>query len=366
MSKIRYTIWSIILFLLGFYTRGFVDLLFSFQRIGFTSNVDSLKKIDKKTFIKQYWQQKGDEIDLTSNSVTSNSKTRGNDHMGRTHWCIIASKFLPRTTRNHFDHFPHTSEIVLPCWSYFVEQGVTNRCGFAIASNNYKFPQWIKELIDAMGCEIRESDKGLPKDNIVDFVPADDVQFIPNYYLLRPRLDYIRYLNHPEHAHMLRRLYVDDEYIAQVKGDGKPIQIGIIQRQGARQINNLDEIHMTLKQDIPHGNITVTDFSFKTVKEQAIWFATKDVIIASHGAALTNSIFITPGTIVMQLYKPGYFLQTLEVSYTYDMTMDYKSLVVQCMSNSQCFINSFFFCFLYTAINRTIRRHSYTMVQKRN
>lgn len=241
----------------------------------------------------------------------------------------MASKFLPKTTRGHFDHFPHTAEIILPCWSYFVKQKVTDRCGFALANKSYILSPWIKELVDAMGCQVKKSDSGLPSNNIADFVPQDDVQHIPNYFLLRPRLDYIRYIDHPEHAHMLRRLFVSDEYIKEVKGDSKPLQIGIIQRDGARRIDNLDEIYETLKKDIPQGNITITNFKFKTVKEQATWFATKDMVIASHGAALTNSVFITPGTIILQMYPPGYFLQTLEVGTFFFYELSHKSFQIQ-------------------------------------
>lgn len=255
-------------------------------------------------------------IDTYANPERKNYKYAGNGGSSddRTHWCVVASKFLPKTTRGHFDHFPHAAEIILPCWSYFVKENVTDRCGFALVNINYKLPPWIKELVDTMGCHVKQSDYGLPKDNIVDFVPAEDIQHIPNYYLLRPRLDYIRYLDHPEHAHMLRRMFVSDDYIGSVKGNGKPLQIGIIQRDGARRFDNLDEILKTLKNDIPEASIIVSDFKFGSVKEQATWFATKDMVIASHGAALTNSIFITVGTIVLQMYPPGYFLQTLEVS----------------------------------------------------
>lgn len=293
MIGYRNILWSTIFFLVGFYIRGIVD---------FYSVIDR--------------QQQQQDIQQTKdkNQFSSLEKMLPDERTDdRTHWCVIANKFLPRTTRGHFDHFPHASEIILPCWSYFVKNEVTKRCGFALASKNFFLPAWIKELVDAMGCQIKQSDQGLPKSNIADFVPSDDIQYIPNYYLLRPRLDYFRYLDHPEHAHMLRRLFVNDECIATMKGNDKPWQIGIIQRQGARRFDNLNEIFETLVQDIPEANITITDFKFKTVKEQATWFATKDVIIASHGAALTNSIFITPGTIVLQMYPPGYFLQTLEV-----------------------------------------------------
>ena len=43
--------------------------------------------------------------------------------------------------------------------------------------------------------------------------------------------------------------------------------------------------------------------------DQARWFASKDLIIAAHGAALTNSVFITKGTIVLQLYPPFFYWQ---------------------------------------------------------
>lgn len=168
-------------------------------------------------------------------------------------------------------------------------------------------------MLDTMGCDIiyDEDGDGMDENGFVAELKSD-IQYIPNLYLLRPRLEYIRYLNRPEHAHALRRLFISDEYIATKKGGGKPLQIGMIQRPKARRIDNIDEIKNGLQKAIPSAQINCTNFEFNTVKEQAEWFATKDVVIAAHGAALTNSVFITEGTIVMQMYPPGYFWQSLD------------------------------------------------------
>ena len=323
MAKIKGFIKSLMLVLIGFYIRGMIDNFSAQQRWINENEIDDLVGlgiVNTRTNAQSSYNQNNAETSQANliRKIQINKEQNPNSKDGPRHWCVIATKFLPKTTRGHFDHFPHAAEIILPCWSYFVKQNVIDRCGFAIASQNLAFPSWIQQLVDAMGCEVKTGG-GMPKNtnNLIDFVPEEDIQYIPNYYLLRPRLDYIRYLDHPEHAHILRRMFVDDEYINEIKGNGKPKQIGIIQREGARRIDNLDKILRILRKDIDESlaNITVTEFKFKTVKEQATWFATKDMIIASHGAALTNSVFITPGTIVMQMYPPGYFLQTLEVSF---------------------------------------------------
>lgn len=254
-------------------------------------------------------------IDLQSSEMVIEVSKNRPTLAKETHWCIVASKFLPKNTRAHFSHFPHAAEIILPCWSYFMEQEATGNCGFYFANEKqFQLSPWPKDLIQAMGCEVKypSPGKGMDKKGFVDELPKNDVQFIPNTYLLRPRLEYIRYLNSPSHAHALRRLFVSDDYIWSKKGNGKPLQIGMIQRGESRRIGNFDEIKDGIQEAIPSADIICTNFQFNTVKEQAEWFATKDVVVAAHGAALTNSVFVTPGTIIMQMYPPGYFWQSLD------------------------------------------------------
>ena len=107
-------------------------------------------------------------------------------------------------------------------------------------------------------------------------------------------------------------MFVSDEEIAEVKGGSKPLQIGLLQRPKSRHINNLEEIEAALRKALPGCRTNLTVLAFPNVKDQAAWFATKDVIVGAHGAALTNSIFITKGTIVMQVWPDNWFWQSLD------------------------------------------------------
>ena len=225
------------------------------------------------------------------------------------HWCMIQNNTVQTFTEQNFSQFPHTAEIILSCYSYFSEKNATKNCGLYLEGRRFRLNGWSKELVDAMGCKTVAR---------IEDIPEDDIQYSPNLYLLRPRLNQIQYLNHPDHAHELRRLFVNDTYIETQKGVqfNHPIQIGIIQRKSGRVINNLDDIINALQLELEtlkiDYNINLTFFDYSSIKEQATWFATKDIIIGAHGAAMTNSLFITPKTIVMQLYPPGFFYAALE------------------------------------------------------
>ena len=136
-------------------------------------------------------------------------------------------------------------------------------------------------------------------------LPDLDSYFTPNIYLQKPRYKYTRYINKPHHAHVLQRRFVSEETIKEKKGDGKPLQIGILQHSGTRVIDNLKDLVDPLQRALPENIITYSEFQYKKVKDQEEWFATKVVIIGAHGAAMTNSVFITPKAVVMQMYPPG-------------------------------------------------------------
>ena len=236
-------------------------------------------------------------------------------------WCVLQTGILPRNVKNNFDHFPHVMEVILPCWSEFIERGAItvqenvngdsheeyrSNCGFFIIRDFDKYkqtvPSYVEQIIDAMGCEILYGNSTF---HSPDDLPDSDESFVPNLYLMAPRFNQIGYLKRPDHAHVLRRRFVSDEFIQSKKGNGKPLQIGIIQRTKSRRILNLDDIQRRLRNALPESNIIYSEFNYTSVKDQATWFATKDVIIGSHGAAMVNSVFITPGTIVLQLYPPS-------------------------------------------------------------
>lgn len=309
IANIEKCLWSLFWMAIGFYLHSLV-VTSTTTNSATSSNLGILHK----SFMEHWTNSTTTDTIIATNVDSLQSSSPSN--AGKKHWCVVALKYLPKTTFQHFHHFPHASEILLPCWSYFMEQNATNNCGYFF---HYKLnlSSWSRELIETMGCNIQMSVKGsddIQLDGRVLSLPEDDIQFIPNLYLLRPRYGYIRYLNDASHAHELRRKFVSDEYLKlQKRRHGKPLQIGMIQRRDSRIIGNMEQIRDALQKAIPTADIVITDFvNLKTVKEQATWFATKHVIVAAHGAALTNSVFITQGTIVMQLFPPGYFWQSLD------------------------------------------------------
>lgn len=69
----------------------------------------------------------------------------------------------------------------------------------------------------------------------------------------------------------------------------------------ARRIQNLPELTPLLAK----FGIEVVQLSGMSVAQQAILFRDADLVIANHGAALTNLIFCEPGTRVLQVLAPG-------------------------------------------------------------
>lgn len=243
----------------------------------------------------------------------------------KTQWCVLDPTFMSKNMRKHFYHFPHALEAILPCYSKLIEKNaITTKlldeeigetlyernCGFMVhinlAKNETSLSPYIKQVLDKIGCKVKFW-------NRYDQVPKGNFSFRNNFYRLQSRMHQIKYIDRPEHAHFLRRQFIPDKHIGKIKGEKKTLQIGLINRKTSRRVLNMQtDLLKEVKKVFPNANITYSEFEFYSVQEQVEWFATKDVIIAPHGAAITNSLWITSNTIVMQMYPDGYFLPTLE------------------------------------------------------
>lgn len=83
-----------------------------------------------------------------------------------THWCIISKDYSMKLPAEWFNHFPHASEVILPCWSWFRRQNATQNCGFVLMDglklNRDDANSWQQQLVkDVMGCKVREFDTPL-------------------------------------------------------------------------------------------------------------------------------------------------------------------------------------------------------------
>lgn len=233
-----------------------------------------------------------------------------------THWCIIDLHKSSRAAKMHPQHFPHMAENLLPCWSWFRIKNATSNCGFVFLDGvklDYGTPPnpWQKQLVDIMGCSVTYLDQNVVADRQRPLGPAERVQHSIELIYKEPRLGTIRYLHHPNDAVHLRRLVVSDEWIAQQCTIGK-LHVGILQRTRSRSFLQLSALVDTVQEAFPNAIVNVTTLDTPSLVEQAQWFATKDVIFTPHGAALTNSIFLRPNSVIMQFFGPRFFWQSLD------------------------------------------------------
>lgn len=75
-----------------------------------------------------------------------------------------------------------------------------------------------------------------------------------------------------------------------------------------RSIKNIDELLKKIKLSFPEENVYKKILDNKTIKEQASIFNQAKIVIAQHGAALSNIIFCKKGTLIIEIGK----LQNLE------------------------------------------------------
>ena len=275
-------------------------------------------------------------------------KKKSNEEMDSempVHWCVLSDEVTPWPKKGKgaggwFNHFPHACEVLLPCWSWFMDRGAQDRCGLVLLDGLTlgRNTTWQHQLVDAMGCQVRHEPLPPPPP------PATVVVYSPNLKWLHPRYGHRNYLRRPEYAQELRRRVVpgiddiagrlrrrkageDDDDID--NDDRGPLQIGLLNRKRVdpgtanRVITNMDAIAAGLEEALGGGgegggtaaNSVVLSQDFPgdgSLKDQATWFATKDVIIAPHGAALANALFVTEGTIVVQAYPPGFYWTSLD------------------------------------------------------
>jgi hypothetical protein len=233
----------------------------------------------------------------------------------QTHWCIIGRHSNSKNARRFFKHFPHAAESLLPCWSWWRRTNAVDHCGIILMDGfNLPIDSWHHQLIVTnLNCKVKIFGEYYKNLNRTHPLGDNAIYHTVSTYWKNPRFGRINYIEKAEDAWALRRRFISDAEIIRIKqNESGVLQIGILQRLRSRTITNLDDIANLLKQDIPDANITMVTDLPASLKEQVTWFATKDIIIGAHGAAMMNCLFILPKTIVMQLYPENYFFQSLE------------------------------------------------------
>jgi len=87
------------------------------------------------------------------------------------------------------------------------------------------------------------------------------------------------------------------------------LQIGLIDRKGSRAIKNKANIQKAMQSIFPTGHYEMTFMEDLSPLEQWRFWASKDIILAAHGQAEANAIFLHPNSSLIEMYPPHYYTQ---------------------------------------------------------
>jgi hypothetical protein len=212
-------------------------------------------------------------------------------------WCILDDT---NSNPRHFRHFPHASQSLIPCWSYFsrVRERIPDaRCGFWLDSDKLKLSKgWVADLVATMNC-----------------VVVADTQPVNVQISLRPKKQrqmtkeqrQTNWFQIPSDARRLRDKVVGPRF------PSSRLRIGLVQRIGSwiwgnRNIRNLPDIQSSIEQAFPTATVEIACMERMSFVQQAEWWSRQDVVVAAHGASMTNLIFMENASVI-ELYPDHYY-----------------------------------------------------------
>ena len=217
-----------------------------------------------------------------------------------TAWCVLDSE---NTVYKYFRHFPHTLESLAPCWSYFSrarEQDPSLGCGIFLNSSLLDWEDvrpWSKSLVKAMNCSVTSKE---PDDSFIEFhKPPLPRGYFQRRQDLKQLQDLVLSASSPTRQVM-------------PPSATKHVRIGLVQRVkkgigNCRMILNLAEIRMALQAELPlSAQIEETNLENFTLTQQATWFNRQDVVVAAHGAAMTNTMFMKEHSAAIEIFPQEY------------------------------------------------------------
>jgi hypothetical protein len=235
-------------------------------------------------------------------------------HVNDIFWCE-ASREGSMPEGKSFHHFPHAMIFMGRCWSWFLEKNAyPGRCGFLLDAFSHKRllekanTDWVVTIFETTGCLVR----------VVEPPIANLSSLHHNYYTpdLWPQNKLYKHIwvDKPEHAWKLRDLLLQRQQrvlpqrITKIASNSSVVRIGFLDRFETRSIANLDDL--VRRVSLRYDRVVLDKAWFTSTApmlEQLAWFASHDIIVGAHGAAMTNCMFLQAGTIVIEIFPMNYF-----------------------------------------------------------
>mmetsp|Transcript_24415 Transcript_24415/g.36225 ORF Transcript_24415/g.36225 Transcript_24415/m.36225 type:complete len:638 (-) Transcript_24415:254-2167(-) len=215
-------------------------------------------------------------------------------------WCVISNNSMwPKVDSWGWESsIAHSSEALLPCLELFLTRNRTlyPLCGYWLLDDLKESSAilWAKELMSLTDCLHFESQS----------VSHNNSSYPRHYY---EHLFEEEYWFEGRGANLFRPLVLPESSSL----DQTHLQIGIIRRGHNRKMSQVEHLESSLKNlslGVP-SIVSLRSFDGLTLRQQAEWFNSQHIIIAVHGAALSNGIFIEPNTTLLQIYPYRYYFK---------------------------------------------------------
>ena len=262
--------------------------------------------------------------DMHNNSSSSSSHSHRNEEKDIWLWCA-----LKRYSTRRLFHFPHAAQSLLPCWSWFerMRSNLTNtttttttttvlHCGFWLIEKNYPtiaLEGWVGQLIEHMGCSISETEPPC-------YSSASNSGNAMFYFLPRDVLHDYQWFERPQDATSLRMQVLQSINFTDNHGTTAAaatatnhrhdaLRIAIIDRRSTRKLLNVDNVSSSLRHAYPLAAVEIAYMEDMEPTEQFLFWSRQDIIIAGHGAALTNTFFLPPGntSALIEIFPPHFY-----------------------------------------------------------
>lgn len=227
------------------------------------------------------------------------------------YYCMLTRDLVPKDNKwfNTIEHFPHTLEWFADCWNWVQEQsgdaGEEALGGFIVDELVHKKLQkkyWNRAFFPAMQWP-------------VDVLGNTTKTTIPYDRITTQYYKGSGWFQREGMCNSFRNRMWKNLGVTPRESSKKYQRIGIVNRNESRAITEINMLVSKLHKKYPKAQVEVRAFDSEyqlqseadTMQTQAKWFADKDLVIMAHGAAMSNVVFMRPGSSLLELYPRFYF-----------------------------------------------------------
>ena len=147
---------------------------------------------------------------------------------------------------------------------------------------------WKKALVNSMGCIVNNTAP-----------PAGDHQ----YLLIRRKKT--PWFWRKEDVVDLQKKFIDFGLINENRPSDS-MHIGFVDRKTNLRVLNIKNITNLARSKYPEAVVTLVNMEDLTVTQQIAWWSQQNIVVAAHGAALTNVIFLRNNSAIVEIFPAHY------------------------------------------------------------